>query len=94
MTAAQAPQDPLFDGMRKALSNAARNADTSHADVVVGGAGLTLRVVDYGRGFMPREGSRELRNIEERARPLGGRFTVTPDCDGGTVLEWRVPLGR
>ena len=41
---------------------------------------------DRGRG---------LRNMEQRARSLGGKCTVNTDSgDTGTVVEWRVPVGR
>ncbi|MGQ0432314.1 MAG: GAF domain-containing protein [Microthrixaceae bacterium] len=85
----------LLAVLREALTNVARHAGASHVDVVVtAGADLMLRVVDDGRGFTPREGGRGVRNMEERARALGGKFTVNPDRNGDTVVEWRVPLGQ
>jgi signal transduction histidine kinase len=84
----------LLTVLREALTNVARHARASRVDVVVtAGADLAVRVVDDGRGFTPREGGRGLRNMEERARALGGKLRVNPDRNGGTVLEWRVPLG-
>ncbi len=41
----------------------------------------------------PGEG-RGLRNLEGRARALGGTFRVEPGAEGGTVVRWEVPLGR
>lgn len=85
----------LLAVLREALTNVARHAGASHVDVVVtAGADLTLRVVDDGRGFTPGEGGRGVGNMEVRARALGGKLTVNTDRDGGTVLEWRVPLGQ
>lgn len=86
----------LLAVLREALSNVARHAAASRVDVVVAaGADLSLRVVDDGRGFTPGVGGRGLRNMEERAHALGGKFTVNTDAgDTGTVLEWRVPLDR
>ncbi len=85
----------LLAVLREALSNVARHAGASHVDVVVtAGADVSLRVVDDGRGFTPRDEGRGLRNMEHRARTLGGKLTVNPDRDGGTVVEWRVPLGQ
>jgi signal transduction histidine kinase len=87
--------DHLLAVLREALSNVARHAGASRVDVVVtAGADVVLRVVDDGRGFAPTERGRGLRNMEDRARALGGKFTVSTDERGtGTVLEWRVPLG-
>lgn len=85
----------LLAVLKEALTNVARHAGASHVDVVVtAGADLSLRVVDDGRGFTPREGGRGLRNMEDRASGLGGKLTVNPDRNGGTVVEWRVPLGQ
>jgi len=86
----------LLAVLREALSNVARHAGASRVDVVVAaGADLTLRVVNDGSPFTPGGSGRGLANMEQRARSLGGKFTVNPDAgDTGTVLEWRVPLGR
>jgi signal transduction histidine kinase len=86
----------LLAVLREALSNVARHAAASRVDVVVrAGADLTLRVVDDGQGFAPGEGGRGLPNMEQRARALGGKLSVNSDAgDVGTVVEWRVPLGR
>lgn len=86
----------LLAVLREALSNVARHAGASRVDVVVtAGADVVLRVVDDGRGVTAGDDrGRGLANIEQRARSLGGRFTVNTDAgDTGTVLEWRVPLG-
>jgi len=41
------------------------------------------------------EAARTLRNMEQGARSLGGKVTVNTDSgDTGTVVEWRVPVGR
>ncbi|MGH8984344.1 MAG: GAF domain-containing sensor histidine kinase [Acidimicrobiia bacterium] len=86
----------LLAVLREALSNVVRHAGASRVDVVVTvGADVALRVVDDGRGFAPGNGGRGLANMEERARSLGGQFTVSNDGDKtGTVLEWSVPLDR
>ncbi|HEX6312773.1 MAG TPA: GAF domain-containing protein [Acidimicrobiia bacterium] len=87
--------EELLAVLREALSNVARHAKASRVDVVVAaGADLVLRVVDDGGGFARGEGGRGLRNMEDRARALGGKFSINTDTgDVGTVLEWRVPLG-
>ncbi len=33
-----------------------------------------------------------LANLEQRAVKLGGTFRIGPAQDGGTELDWRVPL--
>ncbi|MEU6864443.1 GAF domain-containing protein [Streptomyces sp. NPDC046876] len=80
----------------EALSNVARHACATHAEVFIaaGGGTLRLEVTDDGVG-MPEGGRRSgLRNLAERAEKLGGRMTVAPRDRGehGTRLEWRVPL--
>ena len=85
----------LLAVLRESLSNVARHAGAARVDVVItAGADLTVRVVDDGRGFDPVERGRGLRNMEQRASSLGGKFTIGTDAERGTVLEWRVPLGR
>lgn len=82
--------------VREALSNVARHARATHVavDVEVGDDAV-LRVADDGVGFTSgahRDGGRGLADMEERAWSLGGscHFVVPPE--GGTLLEWRIPL--
>ena len=52
-------------------------------------------VRDDGCGLGETSGDgRGLRNLESRARALGGAFTVGPGTDGGTVVRWEVPIAR
>jgi PAS domain S-box-containing protein len=80
----------------EALSNVARHAGASFAEVVVAVRDETLEVfvVDDGKGIEgePSAGS-GLRNISTRARELGGTAAFLPRDPRGTVLQWRVPLG-
>jgi signal transduction histidine kinase len=79
---------------REALSNVARHAKASKAEVDVTTAEgfLTLRIVDNGVGI-PKEGRRSgLANLSDRAAALGGDFTAGPAEGGGAALVWRVPL--
>jgi signal transduction histidine kinase len=80
---------------REALSNVARHAKASKAEVDVATVDgfLVLRVTDDGLG-VPQDSVRRsgLGNLADRAAELGGDFTVRPAEGGGTVLEWRVPL--
>ena len=82
--------------LREVLSNVAQHAQASRAEVLVEvgtDTGLLLRVIDNGRGLpsAPTPG-RGLHNLEERAGRLGGTFSASSGPDGGTVVEWRVPL--
>jgi signal transduction histidine kinase len=80
---------------REALSNVARHAQATRAEVDVATIEgfLELRVADNGKG-MPEAGTRRsgLGNLVDRAAALGGEFTVGRADGGGTVLRWRVPL--
>jgi signal transduction histidine kinase len=84
----------LIAVLREALSNAARHAQATRVDVsVVAGADLLLCVADDGVGI-PATGRRSgLANMASRAKSLAGEFEARPGETGGTVLEWRVPLG-
>jgi signal transduction histidine kinase len=85
--------------LREALSNMARHAGASRADVTVdvGQDGmLSVTVTDDGAGI-PAQGRRSgLRNLAERAARLGGELRLGPAKAGaprpGTRLEWRVPV--
>jgi two-component system, NarL family, sensor histidine kinase DevS len=84
--------------LREALSNMARHADASRADVTVdvGQDGmLSVTVTDDGVGIPPEGRRSGLRNIAERAALLGGELRFSPaaahDSRPGTRLEWRVP---
>jgi len=85
----------LLPVLREALSNIARHAKASRADVsvVVGDEWVTLNVTDNGVGI-PEDGRRSgLANLDARAKSLGGSFTGRSALEGGSELVWRVPLG-
>jgi signal transduction histidine kinase len=79
--------------LREALSNVARHAAATRADVtvdVVDGY-LTITVWDNGRGIQPGIRRSGLSNMTERARALHGDLTISAGASGGTELIWRVP---
>lgn len=86
--------------LREALSNIARHAEASQADVSVDTDSegfLTVRVTDNGTGI-PSGGRRSgLRNLASRAEKLGGELRLEAADAGatrpGTRLKWRVPRG-
>jgi signal transduction histidine kinase len=85
--------EQMLGVLREALSNAARHSGASKVEVHVRvGDELTLAVRDNGSGI--RSGGRRsgLDNLEQRAIRLGGSFRVESAADGGTELDWQVPL--
>ncbi|MFD7730837.1 GAF domain-containing protein [Kitasatospora phosalacinea] len=88
--------DHLVAVLGEALSNAARHARAGRVEVTLQAAAghVALTVQDDGVGI-PAQGRRSgLRNIEERARTLGGTLTLTAPPTGGTALNWTAPLGH
>jgi PAS domain S-box-containing protein len=87
--------DQLLKVLGEALSNVARHATASSAEVVamIDPTTIRLTVSDDGVGIPsgPKAGQ-GLRNMSERAANLGGEFSVTPREPHGTLLEWSVPL--
>jgi signal transduction histidine kinase len=85
----------LLATLREALSNVAKHAAASRADVevdVVDDA-VCLRVRDDGIGPPPSDAARGkgLANMTSRAIRLGGTLTMKAADPGGTELEWRIP---
>ncbi|WP_244178960.1 GAF domain-containing sensor histidine kinase [Streptomyces rubellomurinus] len=81
--------------LEEALSNAARHAQASAVEVSVAArTDLILTVADNGVGLP--EGGRHsgLANLADRAAALDGTFTARTRPEGGTALEWRVPLPK
>jgi len=80
--------------LREALSNITRHAQAHNVRVTVTVADdITLTVADDGIG-VPEQilGGRGLTNTAERARALGGRFTLEAQPSGGSLLTWQVPV--
>lgn len=86
--------DQVVAVLSEALTNIARHARASRADVVLETDGRDVRVTvsDNGVG-VPADGRRSgLRNMAERAEQLGGELELDSSPDGGTTLVWRVPV--
>jgi PAS domain S-box-containing protein len=84
----------LVPVLREALSNVAQHAEARHVRVaVVVDDDLRLTVADDGQG-MPEEvlGGNGLVNLANRARSLGGGFSIQSRADGGSLLTWHVPI--
>ncbi len=91
--------DHLLAVLREALANVARHAGATAAQVTVtGGATLDLLITDNGRGVPGQRGGRTasgghgLVNMAERARDLGGSFSIRADPAGGSRLHWNAPM--
>jgi nitrate/nitrite-specific signal transduction histidine kinase len=84
----------LLAVLREALSNVARHAEASKVEVrLVVDVDVSLQVTDDGRGLPSRHTAGSgLQNMSSRASELGGRVDVHPAGDGGTVVQWVVPL--
>ncbi len=84
----------LLAVLREAISNIARHAHAHRVEVAIhAGDDITLTVDDDGDGI-PSEATgagHGLANMAERAKLLGGIFTVEPLPPAGTRLTWRVP---
>jgi signal transduction histidine kinase len=82
--------------LREALTNVARHAHASrvHVSLVVAEHRLRLTVTDDGVGLPAVSGpaSRGLTNMAERAKLLGGTFSIVPGDGGGTEMSFEVPL--
>lgn len=86
----------LVPTVREALTNVARHAAASAAELSIEVTDeVVVRVIDNGRGVDPGETRRSgLANLANRAALLGGRLEVGRTSEGGTRLEWRVPIAR
>ncbi|MFE7095420.1 sensor histidine kinase [Streptomyces erythrochromogenes] len=86
--------DQVMAVLGELLSNAARHARATRVGVSLraGRGEVVLTVSDNGAGI-PAQGRRSgLRNLDERARGVGGSFTVESPQEGGSRLVWRAPL--
>jgi PAS domain S-box-containing protein len=91
----------LFRVAQQALANVVDHAEATHVLVAIEctARGVVLRVSDDGCGFDP-DHVQVLADIahfgliamRERVEALGGRFRVTTEPGGGTVVEARLPL--
>jgi signal transduction histidine kinase len=80
--------------VREGLSNTARHAMASSVSVTLTVAARVSRVTvaDNGVGMASPTRSSGLSNLEERARQVGGTFSITGNSGDGTRLEWTAPL--
>jgi PAS domain S-box-containing protein len=93
-TAPAEVREELLPTLREVLSNVGRHARASSALVTVtAGDRMTLRVEDDGIGIPDQHAAGNgTRNMHERADRLGGRCAISMNPDGGTTIEWSVPM--
>jgi signal transduction histidine kinase len=79
----------------EALTNVAKHADASQAEVTVDRAGDRLRIVvaDDGRGGATLDGGTGLRGLAQRAAAVDGTLTVDSPPGGPTTLTVELPCG-
>jgi PAS domain S-box-containing protein len=86
--------EQLTATLTEALSNVARHADATAADIEIlrDDGGITLTVRDDGIGITGTPKARGgLSNMMWRAAELGGTCSVAPRTPSGTELMWHVP---
>jgi len=86
--------DDLVAAAREAITNIARHADASTAEVLVAvtDTDVILEVLDNGVGIGVAERRSGLTNLCERARRHGGSCSVSNGPSGGTHVAWTAPL--
>jgi signal transduction histidine kinase len=97
VTPEQAAQ--LLPIAREATSNSLRHADahTITLTLQLHDGAIRLMVEDDGVGFdaeTVHDHGYGLKNMQNRARTLGGRFEVKSDRGRGTRIECQIPQGR
>ncbi|MFI7099550.1 GAF domain-containing sensor histidine kinase [Streptomyces sp. NPDC050161] len=86
--------DHVVAVLGEALSNVARHAHATSVDIslTVHAGTLRLRVRDNGVGIPQHVRPSGLANLAKRAESAGGSLTAVARKQGGTQLEWQVPL--
>jgi signal transduction histidine kinase len=89
----------VFRIVQESLTNIAKHAQASHADIAIEkeDGQLVVRIEDNGVGFVPtaprKPSSLGLFGLRERAQLLGGEATIDSTPGQGTMVEARFPLG-
>jgi signal transduction histidine kinase len=85
----------LLAALREAVTNIARHAEATEANVILSIHGnlCRLQVSDNGRGMGAigtKGGGRGMVNMQRRAEKLDGHLQVTSNAFGGTTVDWQV----
>jgi signal transduction histidine kinase len=90
-------EDGLYRIAQEAVANVQKHAEARTATLALACAAdrVELSIDDDGRGFSPGQGAgMGLRQMDERARSLGGELRVKSHNGRGTRVEVIVPLLR
>jgi signal transduction histidine kinase/ligand-binding sensor domain-containing protein len=92
-------EEELLRIAQEAANNANRHAQATEIRIALdyGASSLKLSISDNGRGFDFEEGYRKsghwgLKNMQERAAQIGGKYKITTAVGQGTQIEIEVPL--
>jgi signal transduction histidine kinase len=94
----QSQASGLFHIAQEALANVAKHSHARLVSVLLArdGSQVTMTVQDNGRGFdlahVKAYEGHGLRNMEARARLLGGKLSVDSESSKGTTVTVDVPL--
>ncbi len=98
VTVGGALADDVVAVVREALSNVAKYAHATRTEVSISvgsdhsGQEVEVVVIDDGIGIGRVRRSSGLANLQERAKARNGSFSVAKQPEGGTRLDWRVPV--
>jgi len=89
----------LFLAFKEAVNNVVKHAQATAVSVRLRqeDSSFTLEIADDGRGLKGVEGKADrngLRNMQKRMEDIGGRFSIGPGPEGGTVVRLTAKLGR
>jgi signal transduction histidine kinase len=91
----------VFRVAQESLNNVAKHARATGVNISIRQVGgeLSMEITDDGRSFRtdPAAAGRKkqrlgLLGMQERARLLGGRFSISPAPDRGTVVQLSIPV--
>lgn len=83
----------IYRIVQEALHNCQRHAEAQRVRIQLRQTPgkLSLSVQDDGRGFQPQDKGLGLLGMEERVHRLGGRFSISSEEGGGTLLAIELP---
>jgi two-component system, NarL family, sensor histidine kinase UhpB len=89
----------LYLIFKEAVNNIAKHADATQVFIKIGleNGQFLLEIKDNGRGFDPKQpnstfGGNGLRNLQNRAKSLGGRLDIESKLGAGTLIRMRAAL--
>jgi signal transduction histidine kinase len=86
----------LLMAVKEALNNIVRHAEATEVEfrMVMADDRLEIDIADNGKGIQnePPSDRHGLKNLSARLQKLGGNCTVESRSDGGTIVQFRLPL--